>query len=296
VELTQAAHVRVLNSSNSVEVASFKNEILVSAPAGPVKVDKKKMIAFDPEKPESSVEAIKLKENPYDEWDKQSTSYHDEYARNNSSPYGYGASDLNYYGSYNNVAGYGRLWQPFFAGAGWNPYMDGAWSWYPGMGFMWASAYPWGWMPYYYGNWVYAQGFGWGWQPGGFSAWRGGVHTVGAVAGFQPPLAPKGTVNTVVVGRGTTLTPAGVLPSVVGRGSAGLGISRGSVGNLHQLNSQVTRNGFAQIQPAPQYSATSSRSGGYSAPSERGSTIQPMAHAGAMTATHSSSPAPAAHR
>jgi len=62
------------------------------------------------------------------------------------------------------------MWQPYFAGVGWNPFMDGAWSWYPGMGFMWASAYPWGWMPYYYGNWAYAPGLAgdatWRWTGG----------------------------------------------------------------------------------------------------------------------------------
>ena len=69
-----------------------------------------------------------------------------------------GFSDLNYYGGYTNFPGYGMLWQPYFTGVGWNPFMDGAWSFYPGMGYMWASAYPWGWMPYYYGNWLYAPG------------------------------------------------------------------------------------------------------------------------------------------
>ena len=85
------------------------------------------------------------------------------------SPYGYGVSDLNYYGAYSNVPGYGMMWQPYFAGVGWDPFMDGAWSWYPGYGYMFASAYPWGWMPYRYGNWTFVPGIGWMWQPGGLN-------------------------------------------------------------------------------------------------------------------------------
>ena len=185
------------------EIASFKNELEVVAPSGTVKVDKKKMVTFDVNDSDKSMVAKNFEEDPYDQWDKQSIEYHDQYAKNNSTPYGYGYSDLNYYGGYSNIAGYGLLWQPYFAGVGWNPFMDGAWSWYPGMGFMWASAYPWGWMPYYYGNWMYAPGYGWGWQPGGFTTWHGGIHYVGATeAGFRAPVAPTGTVSTVVVGRG----------------------------------------------------------------------------------------------
>ena len=203
VDLTQSAHFRVMASSNSAEVASFKSDVEVIGPSGTVKVDKKKLVTFAVNNDDHSTPEKSFKEDSYDDWDKQAVEYHDQYAKNNPTPYGYGFSDLNYYGSYSNFPGYGMLWQPYFAGAGWNPFMDGAWSFYPGMGYMWASAYPWGWMPYYYGNWLYAPGLGWGWQPGAFNGWRGGVHYTGAaVAGFRLPVEPKGRVGTVVVGRG----------------------------------------------------------------------------------------------
>ena len=60
--------------------------------------------------------------------------------RNSYSPYGYGASDLNYYGSFYNIPGYGMMWQPYLVGAGWDPFMNGAWTWYPGAGYAWVSA------------------------------------------------------------------------------------------------------------------------------------------------------------
>src|SRR5258707_13141496 len=154
------------------------------------------MVTFDVNADDNARIAKNFEEGPYDQWDKQSIEYHDQYSRNNSTPYGYGYSDLSYYGGFRNVAGYGTLWQPYFAGAGWNPYMDGAWSWYPGFGFMWASAYPWGWMPYYYGNCAFVPGVGLGWQPGGFNTWRGGIHYVGAGSGFHSPVMPTGTVGT----------------------------------------------------------------------------------------------------
>ena len=286
VELKQAAHFRVASSPSTAEVASFKNELEVVGPSGTTKVGKKKVVSFDVNSDDSATLAKKFENDPYDEWDKQAVEYHDQYSKNNSTPYGYGYSDLSYYGGYNNVAGYGTLWQPFFAGAGWNPYMDGAWSWYPGMGFMWASAYPWGWMPYYYGNWMFVPGFGWGWQPGGWNTWRGGIHYVGAAAvGFRPPVTPSATVSTVVVGRGGPIaTKAQPMRTIVMNGSAGLALPRGSVSNLHQLNEQVARTGSVQLHAAPAFAASSHvGSYGYSGPAHA---MGSVGHASKASAGH----------
>src|SRR5580693_5670374 len=297
VVLTQAAHFRVASSSSAAEVASFKSDLEVTGPSGTVKVDKKKMVSFDVSDNDKSTVAKNFEEDPYDQWDKESVEYHEQYSKNDSTPYGYGYSDLGYYGGYSNLPGYGTLWQPYFAGAGWNPFMDGAWAWYPGMGYMWASAYPWGWMPYYYGNWVYAPGFGWGWQPGGFNSWHGGVHYVGAAAGFQAPVAPKGTVSTVVVGKGgPTVTRTVAASLVVNRGSAGIGIPRGSLDNLHHLNGQVAKTGSVQLHAVPQFSATSSRQGGYSYGEGHATSSSGMGHASAPSAGHASSAGGAGHR
>lgn len=292
VTVTQPAHFRVAASSKEAEVASFKSELEVVEPSGTVKVDKKKMLTFDADNGQSTA-ATNLKEDQYDNWDKQSVEYHDTYAKNNSTPLGYGYSDLNYYGAYTNYPGYGMLWQPYFTGAGWNPYMDGAWSWYPGMGYMWASAYPWGWMPYYYGNWVYAPGMGWGWQAGGFNTWHGGLNYVGAT-NFHAPVAPQGTVSAVVVGKGGTITNSLPKNLIVSRGSAGLGIPRGSVSNLHQLNSQVAKTGWAPLQTAGQLSAAG-RSGGSDFSAVNATGPAGAGHAGAGSA-HGSAGAAAGHK
>ncbi len=47
IELTQPAHFRVNASDNAAEVANFKNELDVVDPSGMVKVEKRKMVAFD---------------------------------------------------------------------------------------------------------------------------------------------------------------------------------------------------------------------------------------------------------
>jgi hypothetical protein len=298
IQLAQPAHFRVNASPSAAEVASFKNELEVTTPSGETKIEKRKMVAFDADSDRPAA-AKSFEEDAFDQWDDQAISYHDQYSKNNSTPYGYGYSDLNYYGSFTSFPGYGLLWQPYFTGAGWNPFMDGAWSWYPGMGYMWASAYPWGWMPYYYGNWVFAPGFGWGWQPGGWNSWQGGIHYVGAAATFRAPVAPTGTVNSVVVGRGASAATPVVTPHMLlTSGSAGLGIARGSLDNMRHLNVQVAKSGSVELHAAPQFAATSARAAGsgWIFGDERGG-MAPAggARAGATSSGHGSAGASGGH-
>jgi hypothetical protein len=293
IALTHAAHFRVANSSSLAEVVSFKNDLEVAGPSETVKAEKKKMIAFDANDGDKSTEAKNFTPDTYDEWDKQSVEYHDQYAKNNATPMGYGASDLSYYGSYSNLPGYGAMWQPYFASAGWNPFMDGAWAWYPGLGYMWASAYPWGWTPYYYGNWTYVPNFGWGWQPGTGTVWRPGIHYVGAAPNFQPPVMPANTMSTVIVGKGGRASPkAPVLHTLVSTGSAGLGVPRGVYGGLRHLSSQAvkSRTGSVYLPVAPQFAAGSSPPASFGAAPMAGPTghvsSAPSGHAPAGAGGH----------
>ncbi len=230
IALTHAAHFRVQASPQSSNLAVFKGNVDVDGAAGKVTVEKKKTANFDGADDDKYTLANNVEDAPLDSWDKEASSYHEQYAKNNSTPYGYGVSDLNYYGAYSNVPGYGMMWQPYFTGVGWDPFMDGAWSWYPGYGYMFASAYPWGWMPYRYGNWMFVPGMGWMWQPGGFNTWVTVPRYAGTLpTNFHPPVVPvAGTVKTVLVGRAATVGT--MLPSrlVVNAGSAGMGIPRGS--------------------------------------------------------------------
>jgi uncharacterized protein DUF6600 len=265
VQLDHGAHFRVETSTNKATFAVFKGDVDVAGPAGTVRVSKKKMVIFDVNDEDKYTLAKNFQEDPLDAWDKRSVEYHEQYARGNSSPYGYGYSDLNYYGSFRNIGGYGMMWQPFFTSVGWDPFMDGAWAFYPGFGYMWASAYPWGWLPYRYGNWAFVPGFGWMWQPGGWSSWNS-VPTFAGTAPlrFHPPMRPGGTVATVVVGKsGQGVSSLAQSSLFVNRGSAGLGIPRGAVSNLSHVNGQVTKSGFVELRPTTSLSGSARSTGAH---------------------------------
>lgn len=288
VALSRPAHFRVETSPSVSKFAVFKGDVEIAGPSGKVTVSKKKMLTVDAT--DDKYTLAKIEAGPLDTWDKDAVEYHQQYARNNSSPYGYGLSDLNYYGGYQNVPGYGMLWQPYFTGIGWSPFADGAWSWYPGFGYMFVSSYPWGWLPYRYGNWLFVPGFGWMWQPGAWNSWTMVPRCLGTTpAVFHPPVRPTGTVSTVVVGRGGPV--ASVQPPtrwIVDSGSAGLGIPRGSMSNLYRLNGQVAKSGSVELRPAPQFGATN-RSSVNTAP------IASHSNGGAFSPSRTVSSAPSAH-
>ncbi|MGC2646194.1 MAG: hypothetical protein WA261_07920, partial [Candidatus Sulfotelmatobacter sp.] len=145
--------------------------------------------------------------------------------------------------------------------------------------------------------WLYAPGLGWGWQPGAFNGWRGGVHYMGAVAGFRAPVEPTGTAGTVVVGRGgPVLKESPATSLLVSRGSAGMGIPRGSVEGLRHLNAQVAKTGFAKIRSAPQFAASSFRSSGFVAGEPHAAVNGGVGHVGAPSAGHASAASAGGHR
>ena len=74
-----------------------------------------------------------------------------------------GLYDLDYYGDWQNVDGYGNCWTPR-VDAGWTPYQQGYWyTDYP-YGPTWVSTEPWGYAPYHYGRWAFV-GDRWYWVP-----------------------------------------------------------------------------------------------------------------------------------
>ena len=264
--LTDAVHLRVQMGDADATVAVFKGEAKINAPGGEVAVEKNKTVTFDLSNDRYRL-AKNLEEDPYDEWDKAQTQYHDRYTADNAyssySPYAYGASDMSYYGSYSNVPGYGTMWQPYFAGAGWDPYMNGLWAYDPGYGYGWVSGYPWGWTPYHYGSWSYVPSYGWGWQPGG--SWAG-LNTQprigGGPTGWVPPKPPATGTSTVAVRGGSFATTSyGFLgPKMkIPENSAGLGVPRGLTRNLGSFSAHAGQSGAASVRmPVSSYSGFSS--------------------------------------
>ena len=93
--------------------------------------------------------------------------YFDPYRRNASYQYvnSYipGLYDLDYYGDWRNVSGYGYAWSPR-VDSGWAPYQQGYWMTDYPYGPTWVSSEPWGYAPYHYGRWAFV-GDRWYWVP-----------------------------------------------------------------------------------------------------------------------------------
>jgi hypothetical protein len=284
ISIDHAAHFRVDASTEAARLAVFKGDVEVDGSAGKFMVGKKTTAAFNAADDDKYTLANNVAEAPLDSWDRDASAYHEQYTRNNSAnnstPYAYGMSDMNYYGAFSNVPGFGMMWQPFFSGAGWDPFMDGAWSWYPGYGYMFASAYPWGWMPYHYGSWLMVPGNGWMWQPGGFNNWLAAPHVGGTLpANFHPLVAPAaGTLKTVAIGKAGSTADSPTTRIAVG--SAGLGIPRGSLDNLSHLNHQVAKAGFAEVRMSPPFSTSASKSPEW---------FEPLSNSTSGTTAHSTS-------
>ncbi|HKE32782.1 MAG TPA: DUF6600 domain-containing protein [Candidatus Angelobacter sp.] len=174
--------VGVINSDDNEEVSVKKNEDFV--------IDPNDFGRYDLEQ---TAQADEL-----DHWASEREDYLSSYAVNtrtySQSPYQYGVSDLNYYGAYYSIPGYGYCWRPYGVNLGWDPFANGYWTYSPGFGFVWVSAYPWGWMPYRYGQWVFVGGYGWVWQPGLWNRWASVPRFVNPPSGFRAPVPPANAV------------------------------------------------------------------------------------------------------
>jgi hypothetical protein len=93
--------------------------------------------------------------------------YYDPYQRDVSYQYANnlmpGLNDLDYYGDWQNLSGYGYAWRPR-VDSSWAPYQQGYWMTDYPYGPTWVSSEPWGYAPYHYGRWTNA-GNQWYWIP-----------------------------------------------------------------------------------------------------------------------------------
>ncbi len=171
--------VDVEQGAERVEV--FAGSVEVSGSAGTVRVDKNHVFEYEAGAANPSRVTKGLTEDAWDKWvqerqDATEAELGSQYSPNYSS-YGwdgsgfYGWNELNYYGNWSYVPGYGYGWMPSGVPYGWMPYAIGNWSWYQGVGLTWISFEPWGWLPYHYGQWIFDPPFGWVWLPGNFGYW-----------------------------------------------------------------------------------------------------------------------------
>ena len=252
IVLTPSSHIRIDVGTPS-KLAVFNGNVQVVNESGTTTVGKKKALTFDATSQTPPVVASKSEPGPFDNWDKNSSDYHN--LRSVPAAYGggstlYGVNDLNYYGSFANVGGCGSMWRPYLASAAWDPFSNGIWAWYPGAGYSWVSPYPWGWTPFHSGSWAYCSGAGWGWRPGG--QWIGlhnhpaTFNTAHGVNCPKPPHAPAAGASTLVVVNNKPLVVSRLSGSdtfVFHKDSAGLGVPRESLGNLHKISAGVVQHG-----------------------------------------------------
>jgi hypothetical protein len=314
--VSEAAHFRVkLGDANKATLAVFKGKVSATSPSGQFEVAEKHSATInlakeelkndDPAKKDAFVIARNYKDDPSDDWDRRQTDYHNRYApaadSSIASPYGYGMSDLNYYGNFMTVPGFGNVWQPYFIGANWNPFQAGGFAYYPGAGYMYVSGYPWGWLPYNYGTWAMAPGFGWVWQPGNVNSRNALPVVVNAPAGMVMPTPPVSGHQTVMVGLGLSAYPATGTPDrlTIHPNSAGFGVARGSVDRLDRLAKTMARTSrpvvVSTVQPV---SAMPSATGFGISPgpgTNRGATPGTSTSPGMAGATHGSTGASARH-
>jgi hypothetical protein len=76
-----------------------------------------------------------------------------------------GYEDLDDYGRWQYVGGYGTVWVPAGVASDWAPYRNGHWAYIDPWGWTWVEDEPWGFAPFHYGRWAYA-GNRWCWVPG----------------------------------------------------------------------------------------------------------------------------------
>jgi hypothetical protein len=270
-----STHLRLEVNESRTVVSVFNGSVEVQRGTETTLVDKKQSLTLSGDK---VTVAKKIEGEPFDQWDKESIDYHQRYSAANTFAGGgnaYGLSDLNYYGNFINGGAFGSFWQPYLVGEGWSPYGNGVWALYPGAGYSWVSPYPWGWLPYHSGAWSFFPGYGWGWQPGG--AWNGlnntaRVGTVAAGAGMAGSStltqggvhAPLRTATAPPAPVASATTRASLVMSndkpvvfskedrpgnfVFQKNSAGLGVPRGSLGNLNKISNEVGRHGSANME------------------------------------------------
>src|SRR3954447_6574456 len=165
----KSARFRLRVGKDSSNVAVFKGEVEVESGGKQVEVRKNESIKLDRNDQNRYFLSREITSDPLDAWDLEREKYRDQYFAASPYPYNpsysYGYADLAYWGNYEVVPVYGRVWRPYFVGATWQPFADGSWVWYPGAGYVWVSAYPWGWAPYRYGSWVFVGNRGWWRRP-----------------------------------------------------------------------------------------------------------------------------------
>jgi hypothetical protein len=162
----RAGRYRVqVNSDSETDVIVREGEAEITTPQGSTRVHAGEIISIrGTDEPEYKVSSAPGKDD-WDIWNSDRDHVvRDAQSWGHTNRYYTGVNDLDSYGHWVYVPGYGNVWQPYQE-ATWAPYQTGRWVWEPYYGWTWVSYEPWGWAPYHYGRWFY-YGNNWCWWPG----------------------------------------------------------------------------------------------------------------------------------
>ncbi|HWZ45481.1 MAG TPA: DUF6600 domain-containing protein [Candidatus Saccharimonadales bacterium] len=155
-----------VNSESESEVIVRDGEADITTPQGSTRLRHgEKMTIRGTDNPEYQVSRAPGTDD-WDRWNKDRDrliEYADGYRHTNR--YYTGSQDLDAYGRWTNVPGYGNVWSPANVDVSWAPYQAGRWVWEPYYGWTWVAYEPWGWAPYHYGRWFFYSS-SWYWWPG----------------------------------------------------------------------------------------------------------------------------------
>jgi len=165
-----------VNSPTETLVTVREGSAQVSTPQGSTNVQRGQTITVQgSDNPEYKIDEAQARDD-WDHWNaERDKTILSARSWEHTNPYYTGSADLDQYGQWQDVPGYGDVWQPQQE-PGWAPYSDGSWVWEPDWGWTWVSYEPWGWAPYHYGRWFFYDN-AWDWWPGpigagwGFGGW-----------------------------------------------------------------------------------------------------------------------------
>ena len=156
--------VQVISDAET-DVIVREGEAEITTPQGSTRVHSGEIISVrGTDEPEYKVSSAPGRDD-WDTWNSDRDHVvRDSESVGHTNRYYTGVNDLDSYGHWVYVPGYGNVWQPYQE-ATWAPYQTGRWVWEPYYGWTWVSYEPWGWAPYHYGRWFY-YGNNWCWWPG----------------------------------------------------------------------------------------------------------------------------------
>lgn len=168
LRVQQAARFRLeVDPDDSGRVSVFDRSVELKSQPGQLILAKGESVRFWSQDPDRYYLGLLPARDDWDNWNEARDEYLARWksARPQGESAGWENGELNQYGSWEYLSGYGRVWRPQ-VDQNWCPFNDGRWGWYDSYGWTWVSYEPWGWLPYHYGRWDYTNSLGWFWVPG----------------------------------------------------------------------------------------------------------------------------------